>query len=89
MELVLSSDHPQVRPARSGETFDYRVGRLVFEGVDECMWSRQSLPPAIDASGEVDWGNIDALTWDDGRFDLEGDWGRMRLRAKTVRLDLD
>lgn len=89
MELVLSRDHPQLRPARPGEAFDIRAGRLVFEGVDELIWSRQGSFPATDASGEVDWGHIDSLTWNDGRFDLEGDWGKMRLDARTVRVDLD
>jgi hypothetical protein len=44
-------------------------------------------PPAVDASAEVDFGNIDVFRWDRSVFELEGDRGSVRVVARppTVR----
>lgn len=88
MHLVLSSEHPDLKQARPGEQFDYRPGRLTFEGVTELLWAGQGSTPATDASGERDWGHVDSLKRDNDRFELEGDWGLMQLVAVDVRVDL-
>jgi hypothetical protein len=45
--------------------------------------------PATDASGEEDYGHIDALHWDNGIFELEGAWGQIRVVATGVGLNLE
>jgi hypothetical protein len=34
-------------------------------------------PPATDATGDEDWGHIDTFVWQDGRYELTGDWGHV------------
>ena len=84
MEIVLTAKHPEYS-APGPESFEcYRVGRLEFGGVSYLEWSEQGSPPATDASGEIDYGHIDSFMWDSGQYELEGDWGVMKVTAATV-----
>lgn len=49
-------------------------------------WTREAGPPATDATGESDWGNIDSLMWDGSRYELEGDWGAVIVEGEAPRL---
>lgn len=40
---------------------------------------RGSIRPAVDASGEQDWGGIDALRQLGAVYQLEGDWGTIEV----------
>jgi hypothetical protein len=88
VDFVLTPRHPSYQPPPPNESNCYRKGELLFTGVRELAWSDQGAPPAHDASGEVDYGNIDALHWQGSRYELEGDWGQMEVLAEslTVRL---
>ena len=44
--------------------------------------------PARDATGEADFGNIDAFEWDNLDYALEGDWGEIEVRAAGVEVAL-
>jgi hypothetical protein len=59
---------------------------LEFGGVTGLEWVEQGSPPARDASGEVDYGHIDSMRWDRRDFELDGDWGRMRLCAEAAMI---
>lgn len=39
-----------------------------------------------DASGEIDYGNIDKLLCCDGGYELTGDWGRVIIKGQAVDL---
>ena len=49
---------------------------------------RSGSPPAIDASGESDFGHIDSFEWEDGRYVINGDWGRIEATAGAVEVGL-
>lgn len=89
MEFVLTPDHKDFQPPAPGTHHCYRRGWLRFTGVTRCLWSNQGAPPARDANGELDFGNIDFFEWDDAGYVVEGDWGRMELVAENVQLTLD
>jgi hypothetical protein len=70
-------------------TFEcYIRGSLGFAGVTELEWVEQGTPPAVDASGGVDYGHIDSMSRDGTSFELDGGWGRMRLCAETAMITL-
>ncbi|MFE7324760.1 hypothetical protein ACFU8W_07275 [Streptomyces sp. NPDC057565] len=53
---------------------------IEFPAVRELTWTRQSIiRPAVDASGEQDWGGIDALRQLGAVYRLEGDWGAIEV----------
>lgn len=89
LEVALTPQHPLYRTPEPGSYLCYVDGRLDFEGVTDLDWTGQGAMPATDATGEVDYGHIDALTWDSGLYELQGDWGAMRIWAKSARVVLD
>ena len=89
MDFVLTPEHKDFRPLGPEANYCYRRGQLIFSGVKRCLWSDQGAPPARDATGEIDFGNIDSFEWDDSRYVLQGDWGRMELVAENVQVRLD
>jgi hypothetical protein len=89
VDFVLAPEHPEYCPPGSDESHCYRRGRLRFSGVTRCLWSNQGAPPARDATGEVDYGNVDSFEWDRAGYSLEGDWGRMELIAEQVGVRLE
>jgi hypothetical protein len=47
--------------------------------------------PAIDATGEPDFGHVDAFVLNptENRWELEGDWGQASIRNPEVTLQFD
>jgi hypothetical protein len=89
MEFVLTSDHPEYTEPPPTERYCYRRGLLSFDGVIRCLWSDQGAPPATDATGETDYGNIDAFRVDGSFYSLEGDRGSMDVVASGVEIRLE
>jgi hypothetical protein len=88
VDLVLAPSHPMyVRPP-SNERDCFRFGTIDFRKVQHLEWGGQDVTPAVDATGTSDYGHIDHFLWDDGLFRLDGDWGRMEIRAAGVSLDI-
>lgn len=82
LDAVLTEQHPQWHPPRPGEQYAYRRMALTFPSVRSVEWLSRGGPPATDASGKRDWGNIDSfVARDDGTYELEGDWGHVRVAS--------
>lgn len=88
MDFALGSDHPKYSPPEAPASYSARTGTLIFTDVSSLTWTGQGAPPATDASGERDYGNIDSLQWDEGHYSLEGDWGQMQVDAGQVEIVL-
>lgn len=88
VELVLCESHPLYRHPSVGERYCYRRGTVRFEGVTSLYWEGQGLVPAVDATGEQDYGSIDALTVTSDAFILEGDFGRIAITAAPPSVSL-
>lgn len=88
LDLVLTPGHAEYSAPKPGEQYCVRRGVLVFEGVSRLLWSHSGNPPAVDASGEVDYGQIDSFEWDDVGALLEGSWGRMEIVSSSVEVAL-
>jgi hypothetical protein len=49
--------------------------------VSSLRWERQGSVPAVDATGEQDYGSFDFLTVTDDAYTVEGDFGRIVLAS--------
>ncbi|NYG58748.1 hypothetical protein BJ980_001671 [Nocardioides daedukensis] len=88
LDLVLTPDHADYRAPAPDEQYCFRRGLLVFKGVTRLLWSNSGNPPAVDSSGEEDYGQIDSFEWDDAGALLEGGWGRMEIVSATIEVAL-
>lgn len=90
LDIVLTTDHPEYNRDHPGEQHCYRRGYLNFQGVTHLLWEGQGIRPASDADGEVDYGNVDSWTIEDGnRHLIVGDFGQISLVARTAEIVLD
>jgi hypothetical protein len=85
-------EHTEYHPAKAGEQHCYRAGILTVSSSRPISFEGSKAPPAIDASGQLDYGNIDTFTcidWDGtAAWELTGDWGRAIVKQPTVVLTL-
>jgi hypothetical protein len=89
LNLVLRESHPLYNPPRVGEQYCCWRAELIFESATSVVWEQRGSPPAQDATGALDFGNIDSLQFDSNRYHLEGDWGTMRITSTSVpRIEL-
>jgi hypothetical protein len=87
LELALVPEHPDYTAPGPG-ALCHRSGMIRFGGVESLSWSHQTLQPATDATGEIDYGHIDTFDWTPEEFRLIGDFGHITLRATDVRVEL-
>jgi hypothetical protein len=83
LDLVLTPEHPSYREPGPDEQNCYQKSRISFTGVQSLAWARQVEQPAIDVSGEQDYGAIDVL-WREGHGShLEGEWGVIDVQSEA------
>ncbi|MEV6237828.1 hypothetical protein [Lentzea sp. NPDC051838] len=88
IEFVLRPEHKDYQTPLPGERYSYRRGELRFEGVSNLHWIGQGLPPARDASGELDYGGVDSFELNDGFYRIRGDFGEVSVQADSLRIVL-
>ncbi len=88
MEFVLREQHPNYRPPNHGQQYCYRRGELIFEPASEIEWLERHDVASVDATGETDLGNIDSMNSRDGVYQLEGEWGHVRIRSPQPTVEL-
>jgi hypothetical protein len=81
IDFVLTERHPEYRQPRVDEQHCYRRGKLVFRKASKVNWVDRGHPPATDANGEIDYGNIDTFVYEGPEYSLTGGWGAMDLVA--------
>ena len=93
LDLVLTPDHPQYEPPSPGEQYCYRRARLTVASSKRSLLHRSDAPPATDASGELDFGNIDLFTpvdWDgEAAWEIRGTWGDLLAVEPSVDIAFD
>lgn len=81
MDLVLTKEHPRYESPGPGDQYCMRRGTIGFHAARRLTWTDQGAPPATDASGEIDYGNIDSFTHIEDVYRREGDFGRIEVEA--------
>ena len=88
VDVVLREQHPVYRTPGAEEQYCYRRGILRFDGVTTLSWSEQGAPPAVDATGQPDFGSFDQFEVEGARYRLSGDFGLIALEADPPTLEL-
>jgi hypothetical protein len=86
LDLVVLPGHASFSGPADGDRFCYRRATIRFVSVSELSWKQQGRKPAVDSSGELDWGSIDFFGQIEGEWRLDGDWGEIRVKAGSVQL---
>ena len=93
LDLVLTAEHPDYQPPYDDEMYCYRRGALVVDSDTAVLLRRSTRPPAVDATGELDYGHVEAFcpTPDlvEDVWELMGEWGEALVRAPRVQVRLD
>jgi len=91
LDVVLTPEHPNYQHPRPGEQYCYARALLRVDSHVAVAFQRGTGPPAIDATGELDWGNIDTfdpVDWE-GRdaWQLTGSWGELLAVEPEVSIE--
>ena len=87
IEAVLTDSHPMYEPCHPGEQFYYRKSTWKFCVVRSVAWTMGS-KPAVDASGELDYGHIDEVIIEHPAYTIIGDLGEMKIISSEPKLVL-
>ena len=88
IDLVLRDQHPAYRTPSPGDQYCYRRGILRFDGVTMLSWSGQGAPPAVDATGQPDFGSFDQFEVEGAGCRLSGDFGLIEVQSDLPTLEL-
>jgi len=90
LDAALTRDHREYVEPKAGEVGCYRRGWLTVRSVAPVEVRVSGTTPAVDATGEADFGHVDTFAQDaEGRWELEGDWGYARIPEAQVTLELE
>lgn len=87
IEFVLTEDHQLYIAPNKNERYCYRRGMLEFSSCSLVDFQSANRSPSTDANGEKDLGNIDSFVDSDGRYFLEGCWGRLKVECDTIKVN--
>ncbi|WP_414945546.1 hypothetical protein [Amycolatopsis sp. cmx-11-32] len=79
LDLVLTPSHPRYHEPRADEQHSYEDAVLTIPGATKIEWVTRSNQTYRDATGEEDLGNIDSFQYDEGYYEIIGDWGQVRI----------
>jgi hypothetical protein len=81
LEAVLRETHPKWSPPKKGEVYTTLPLSLVFPGKVRVLWVERKMKPILGPDDEVDHGNIDSFEWEPRFFELQGEWGHVRIES--------
>lgn len=89
MDFVLQENHPEYEPPDDNEMmYCFKRGKIQFIRPSKIKWHDTNLNPLTDASGEIDYGNIDEFIVSDGIYYLSGEWGKIEVLADSLEVNL-
>ncbi len=91
LEVALTPGALAIWSAEAGEQHCYRMGWLSVRGEGVIDVRLSGNRPAIDATGERDFGHVDTFVFNstEGHWELAGDWGVAAVRTPEVTLLFD
>jgi hypothetical protein len=88
IEAVLCENHPLYSEPLKNEQYCYRNGKIIFTGLKSVTWIEKTFRPSTDATGEIDYGNIDAFKLTPNGYYLEGSWGEVVIDSDPPTIEL-
>ncbi|MDB9516437.1 hypothetical protein PN466_05615 [Roseofilum reptotaenium CS-1145] len=86
LDVVLTEEHPHYQEPKIEEQYCYRQAWLEFSGIEDIIWVKKNIHPFTDATGSLDYGNIDVFYQSNTKYHIEGDWGIMDVTSKKCTL---
>ncbi|MBI6669919.1 hypothetical protein B1F73_25990 [Pseudomonas syringae] len=86
LEAVVLESHPMYEKPVTSEQYCYRKISLCFLNVDSFEWIDRRFIAFSDSSGETDYGNIDSFSSSDDGYTLSGDWGKVIVNGKAIKM---
>ena len=91
VEFLVCESHPAYQPPAPGEWACFKKGKLEFPDVVRVLGLRsmRAVKPAIDATGERDYGHFDTFSEvGSGEFKFEGDFGEVRVVSRNPSVEI-
>lgn len=88
LDAFLTPQHPDYVTPSKDEQERYRPAILTFSKLNKLIWDFKTVSPAVDASGEIDYGSIDSMTITGQTYTIEGDFGRIEVNAKEAKFSI-
>jgi hypothetical protein len=86
LEVVLTEGHPLYQGPSIEAQYCYREALLKFSDIKKIIWTSRHFQAFTDASGSVDYGNIDIFYKSGFTYHLEGDWGSVNIESSACIL---
>ncbi len=86
MEVVLTTNNSLYSKPKQNEVHCYKNAKIVFANVKEIDWKEKDLSPSKDASGEIDYGNIHELYFEDGYYYIFADIGELKIKSVEPKI---
>lgn len=83
VDAVLTEGNPRYHPPYPNEQYCYAHVRIIFAEASAVNWIEYRMRPSTDITGEVDYGHIDSLVYNEDHYELEGDWGMVHVYSKV------
>ena len=81
VEAVMTPDHPRWSQPKPGEVHAYLVVDVIFAQPRRIEWVEKRMKPITGPDGEIDYGNIDSFVWRPSWFEIQGEFGHVRVDA--------
>lgn len=88
LEIVLTENHPLYKTPPLDEQYCYRKARIYFPDAERVEWIEKSMIPSTDATGNVDYGNIDEFFLANEHYHVRGDWGELDIVSSPPLLEV-
>lgn len=86
LDLVITKGHPMYKEPGREVQHCYKKAKIVFPRVLGIQWNEKRFEKFTDASGEIDYGNIDEFLFRNGKYYLSGEWGDVEINSKPPKL---
>jgi len=88
LELILTQNHFLYQKPLPNELYCYRKAQIKFSNVESIIWTDKIQQPLTDASGEMDFGNIDEFLLIDGTYKIFGELGNLEIIGNPPELEM-
>ena len=88
LDAVLHETHPLYTMPLPDEQYCYRQARVIFSGYRKIVYQKDIIIPDVDASGKVDYGNIDTFVMQNDQNILTGCFGNIEIICDDVSLKI-
>ncbi len=89
LDVVLREGHPAYEQPGAEEQYCFRRGTLRFHEVTEVHWRMPTGRPALDASGDTDFGGLDEFVFEGSTRHLVGEIGEITIVCGGQTLSLE